>query len=238
MRQPEDVPTAAVVLFAGAVLATVGNALHPLFEAGVSVESFLEAVEGHGSWQLLHLTIAVGVVLLAAGIVTVCGDLADTAGSSLAALASTLGAVGASIFAIQIGGIDGVVMPRLAEAYASGENPEAVLAAATGMYALDLALLALVVTIYVGGLFLAFGLALTRADAFAPWVRWLATATGATGVVIGPMMFLNLADGFTFIAFRVIALGATVVAFAVATQQVRGTTGIPTTTAPPTTTTG
>lgn len=226
----------AAVLFAGAMLATVGNALHPFLETGVSVESFLETVEGHGSWQLLHLTIAVAVVLIAAGIAMVCRDLADTAGSSIAALLSTLGAVGATIFAIQIGGIDGVVMPQLAEAYASGENPEAVLATAAGLYALDLALLALVVTIYSGGLFLAVGLALARAHASATWVRWLATATGATGAVIGPMMFLNLADGFTFVAFRVVALAATVVAFAIAAQLVRGTTGILTITAPPTTT--
>ncbi len=214
---------APLVLFVGALLATVGNALHPFIDAAASVEEVLGTINEHGSWELLHLTIAVAVVLLAGGVVLVCRSLQDTAGASWATLASVFAIVGATIFAVQIGGIDGAVMPELAAALAAADDPSAVLTTAAALWAFDQALLGLVVTLYFGALFLAFGTALVKAGAFAAWMRWTSVAAGATGVVIGPLMVLGIADEVTFYAFRVVALAVTVVAFGLAAQLTRGT---------------
>lgn len=226
----------AGVIFVGAVLATIGNALHPFLEPDPTARVFLETVHGHGAWSLLHFTIMVAVVLLAAGIVVVCRSLAETAGGPFAGLASVFAVVGVTIFAIQIGGIDGVVAPRLAEMLVLAEDPDAVLVTAEAMLALDVALLGMVVAIYFGALFLAFGLALVRAGAFARWLRWVAVVSGAAGLVIGPMMVLGVANEVTFYAFRAVALAATVVAFGVAVQLYGGTSAIPARTAPSITT--
>lgn len=200
---------AAGLLLVGAVLAVIGNVLHPFVPADVTTREFLDEAGGSAIWVPLHLGIVVAIALLTAGLVVVLRGLRGTAGEGLATVTAVLAIAGGTVFAVQIGVLDGYVLPQLAEV--EPVTP-ALLAAATLATTIDGGMLALVVLGYFGAAFLTFGLAVRRAGAFDPWIRWTALGTGAAGVVIGVLMMGDVAGAFTFVAFRVVALGATVVA--------------------------
>lgn len=212
---PHDRFIAGVLLW-GAVLATAGNALHPFFAPGASLEEFLTTVGGSSIWAGLHLVIAIAIVLLTAGVVMAIRRFVGTPGEALARGASVMIVIGGTIFTMQIAALDGAVMPVLAEQLAAASDPAVVLALAEALEALDIALISLVVTLYFGAGFIALGLAAQRVGAFSSWIRGAAMATGAGGIIVGPLMFLRIADGVTFFAFRGVALLATIVAFGLA----------------------
>lgn len=211
------------VLLLGGVLAMVGNALHPFLDPhGGGAELVARAGET-SYWTALHLVVVVAVVLLTAGTVMLMRGFAGTAGEATGRLAAALAVVGGTIFAIQIGGLDGAVFPALADQLAGGADEASVLAVADAMQALDVALLAIVTTVYLGGVFVAAGLSFHRVDAFAPWMRWTAMVAGGAGVVIGVMMFLGVADVVAFYGFRAVALAVTVVTLGLGFELRRST---------------
>lgn len=204
------------VLLVGAVLATVGNALHPFIDPDATAEEFLAEAAASSSWVLLHLAIVVAIAALTVGIVVVARSFVGTPGELWGRAATVLAIIGGTVFAVQIGGLDGAVMPALADELAAGSDRAAVLATAGALQALDLALLALVVALYFGAMFVALGYGAQLAGVFSPWIRWTAMVAGSAGLVVGTMMYLGIADAVTFYAFRAIALATTVVAFGLA----------------------
>lgn len=196
----------STLLLSGAALALLGNALHPFFAADATASEVIEEAASSSLWVPLHLGLAIAIALLSVAVVLVARGFIGTAGETLGRVASAGALIGGTTFIVQIGAIDGYVFPALADQGAAGSE------AAAALWALDGGLLSLVVMGYFGATFLAFGLAMHRAEAFAPWIRWTAIASGAAGIVVGTMMFLDTGMTFALLAFRVVALGTTAVA--------------------------
>jgi hypothetical protein len=207
----------SAIILTGAVLATLGNAIHPFFAAGTSVESFLLTVSTTGAWRLIHLLIAVALALLAVGVVLFARLLGTGPGSSTGAAAAVLAVIGAVIFIVQIAAVDGTVLAVLADQHAAGGG-EAVLANAEVWLAFDLALLSLSVAVFLGATFVTLGWALRQAELCSPWIRWTAITGGAVGLLVGVLMFMGIAEAVTTYAFRVVAFAVTIAAIGLGVQ--------------------
>jgi hypothetical protein len=219
--------TTAGVLLVGAVLGIIGNALHPLVTPDMTVEEFLETADTSAVWAVDHVLLVASLTLLAVGVVLLSRWLRATRGAALATMAATFAVMGGTIAIMQIGALDLFLMSRLADAYASGENTETVLAIASASLWLDYGLLALWVGLLLGATFLALGLALQRAKVFAGWIRWTAIVAGAAGTALGIVMLFDVALVFAFYALRVIGLVDTIVAIAIGVQLYRGKVTLP-----------
>lgn len=202
-----DARVTSNLLVVGGVLAVLGNALHPFLPADATTAAFLREATTNPLWVPLHLAIAVSIGALAAGMVLVLRRLRATPAATLATSTAVLAVMGGGLFIFQIGVLDGYVLPQLG---AADQTPE-LLAAATAITTLDTGLLSLIVLLYFGVTFAAFGMALEQADTFARWVRWTATGGGTLGIVVGTLMLLDVAGAVTLVAFRVVALASTVV---------------------------
>lgn len=208
----------AGLLLTGAVLALVGNALHPFLDPDGGGAELVAAAGESSTWVGLHLLVVTAVVVLTVGTVMFARGYTGTAGESTARVAAVLATIGGTIFVVQLGGLDGAVMPALADQLAAGADEATVLALAETMAALDVALLSIVVTLYLGATFVALGLALLRTDTFAPWIRWTGIVAGGTGMVLGVLMYLDIANTLTFYGFRVVALAITIATFGLAVE--------------------
>lgn len=211
------------IFLAGALLAIAGNALHPFIPPGATPEEFLHTVHDSALWQPVHFALALSVGFIAAGVIMIAARLRDSAGAAYARLGVGLTVVGAPVFLLQLGAIDGALLPALAEQLAEGDAGAA--ATAQAVIAFDVAALSLAITALIGGAFLALGLAGLRAGVFAPWIRWTLVVGGAAGVIVGALLYLGLADVVTFYAFRLVALAVTIAGFGIGVQLWRGTDG-------------
>jgi hypothetical protein len=193
-----------LLLLVGAGLGILSNLLHPVFSPDVPLSEFLTTAAQRADWTAMHLALFVGLMSLTSGLVLVTVWLQGTRGAAWAVAGAVLAVVGLGISAVQIGVLDAIVVPQLKEL-----DPQA--GAVTELVALlDRALLAMTTFASWGLGTLAFGLALLRADTARPWVRWTFVGSGVAAAVVGLMMLLEVADAFTFVAFRVAALGETV----------------------------
>ncbi|MBW3659842.1 MAG: hypothetical protein KY457_14475 [Actinobacteria bacterium] len=222
------------VLLAGGVLAMVGNGLHPILDPDSGATQLVAIAGDTAYWSALHLVVVLAVVLLTAGTVLFARGFTGTAGESAAWLAAVLAVIGGSIFALQLGGLDGAVMTVLAEELAAGGDEAALTATASAMAALDVGLLGIVTIVYLGGTFVALGWAMHVTAISAPWIRWTALVAGGAGVVVGTLMYLRVADGVAFYGFRLVALAVTVAALGLAVELRRSEApaGVPTSAAP------
>lgn len=221
VAQHPDRRLAGNLILVGAVLAVIGNAAHPFLDPEAPATEVLATAADSGYWTVLHLGLAIAGVLLTCGVVLVTRMLAGTPADGTARVAAVLAVIGGTLFAVQIGGIDGTVFPVLGERVAGAADEAVLLPVAEAFQRFDIALLSLVVMVYFGATFVALGLAFRAVDVFAGWLDVTALVAGVAGVVVGAMMFLELMPTFTFYAFRVVALAVTVVAFGVAAALLR-----------------
>lgn len=206
----------AWLLLVGAGLGILSNLLHPVFSADVALSEFLATAANRADWTGMHLALAVGLMAITSGLVLVAVWLQGTPGAGWAVVGAVLAVLGLGLSAVQIGVLDAIVVPQLGEL-----DPQA--GAVTEVVALlDRMLLAMTIFASWGLGTLAFGLALRMADTALPWVRWTFLGSGGAAAVVGFMMLLEVADAFTFVAFRVAAVGETVGAIGLALWLRRG----------------
>lgn len=213
MEAAVDRRAVGTVLLAGAFLGIVGNALHPIFPPDVSDEAFLLGVASSPIWLVVHLLLAVAVVVSAIALRLLARLLADTPGGRWANVTAGLATITGTVFALQLAGIDGVVLPALADQLRAGGG-DLVLRTARAWIALDLALLSVSVIGYLGVTYLALGRALLQARAVTPWLAWAAVVVGTAGTINGVLMYLGLAEVISLYAFRVVGLAGTGVGLA------------------------
>ncbi|MPZ73675.1 MAG: hypothetical protein GEU74_10665 [Nitriliruptorales bacterium] len=210
-----------MLLGSGALLGVVGNVFHPVLDPGLSTQAFLDAVHAAPWWRALHLLITLSVVLLTAGLVLLARRLVSPPGGDAARVTAVLALIGGTLFVAVIGAVDGAAMSALADVSAGAPGQDVIVAAAAGLRAMDNGLLSLVVALFMGGTFVALGAALRAGTSFGAWLRWSSLVIGGAGIGTGTLMFLGVAAEFTNYTFRVVALGVTVVALALAIQVLR-----------------
>jgi hypothetical protein len=204
---------AVVLLAVGALLAAAGNAAHPYLAPGVTTEELLAVSASTGRWTLVHLALGIAAVCLAAGMALLDRRLEGTPGAAAGRVAVVFAVFGGVVLAVQVVGIDGTVIPALAEPVAAAPDDAALLAVAEALHSLDVALLGLAVALFIGATFLALGIALRQARLYPAWVAWTGITGGAAGIGIGTAMVLGVGEVITVVAFRVAALLVTLATF-------------------------
>lgn len=216
-------------ILVGAVLAALANGLHPFIASDATSLELLTEVTATSYWLPLHVSIGVSIVLLTGSLVVVLGQALAGSLAARARVAIALAILGGTIFTLQIVAVDGGAFVALAGALEAGNDPASVVAAAEAMRGFDVALLGIVVAVFFGATFVVGAKVLASLGRYASWIITVARIAGWSGLVIGIMMLFDVAGGFTFWAFRVVALLVTVVTFGLGVTHYRaGDISVPT----------
>lgn len=194
----------------GAVLAGVGNAVHPVTPRN-DPRGVAQVIAQSQYWTLIHMIILVGVILMLAGLVGIRHSIPD--GGPTAALtrlgmyAATIGtAVGLPLLIL-----DGVAAKQLADQWAAA--PQAWKPVALGLVStnetINFALGGLFNLSFAGVPFVLFGLAVARAGSYPPWLGWVAFGAGIFS--IGGGLFQSFTGTPTVISLILTIIGPTVV---------------------------
>lgn len=170
----------------GALLAGVGNLLHPATprddEVGVA-----RVISQSEHWTLVHVVIVVGVILMLGGLLGVRHSLVGRGSTdALTRLGMYAAAIGTTVGVILVV-LDGVAAKQLADQWAAA--PAATKPIALGLVSanetVNFALAGLFNLSFAGIPFLLFGLAVSRADTYPQWLGWVAAAAGAGSIGAG-----------------------------------------------------
>ena len=194
------------------------NALHPFFAGDDTIADVMTEAGSSALWLPVHIGVGLAVILLTVATVMVARHLRHTPGEPYANIAAILAIVGGTMFTVDVVAIDGFAFERLGAA----AGAEQFAPAAIAMGNIEAGVFALVVFVHFGLMFVAFGEALDKANAFAGWIRWTSTIAGITGIIVGLLLLLDTATEFAFLAFRVVALAVTAVAIGIGVALRKG----------------
>ena len=170
----------------GAVLAGVGNLLHPITPRD-DPPGVARVIADSDLWTPIHLVIVIGIILMPAGLLAVRHSIAQNgftdALTRLGMYAATIGATVGVITLI----LDGVAAKQLADQWATA--PEPAKAAALGLVSanetVNFALGGLFNLSFAGVPFILFGLAVARAGTYPRWLGWVAFYAGIGSILAG-----------------------------------------------------
>jgi hypothetical protein len=176
----------------GAVLAGVGNLLHPITPRD-DPPGVARVIADSDLWTPIHLVIVIGIILMPAGLLAVRHSIAQNgftdALTRLGMYAATIGATVGVITVI----LDGVAAKQLADQWAAA--PEPAKAAALGLVSanetVNFALGGLFNLSFAGVPYLLFGLAVARAGSYPRWLGWAAFSAGIGSVLAGLIQALT-----------------------------------------------
>lgn len=168
------------LLVSGGLLLVVGNAAHPL-DRNPTHLSRLELATGPG-WLLVHLTLALGFLLVTAGMLAVTRRLEARGEGTVTHVASAAALVGGVFLVAVFGALDGYAVAALADSHAS---PQTIEAAALAEESIDSGL-AGVGTLALFGLAIgATSLAMITSRVGRRWVASSGLVVGAISTVAG-----------------------------------------------------
>jgi hypothetical protein len=176
----------AVAAILGAVLAGIGNVLHPVTPRD-DPHGVAEVIAESDFWTLIHLVIVVGIILMPAGLLalrhSLPGNPFTDALTRLGMYAVTIGATVGVITLI----LDGVAAKQLADQWATADDTAkpAALALVTLNETINFALAGLFNLSFAGVPFVLFGLAVARAGTYPRWLGWVAFAAGIGSIFSG-----------------------------------------------------
>jgi Domain of unknown function (DUF4386) len=178
----------AVSAVLGAVLAIIGNVLHPRTPASGlgDPEAFLRLVAGSPIWVTAHVGLILGSLFFLGGLVALAHSLSAEGDSGLARLGLAGALVGSAMNFIVLA-LDGIAMKDAAESWinASGAEKDAALRAGAILYYLDFALFDVWVMIFFGMTFILYGLAVSASNAYPRWLGWIAVVGGVGAALVG-----------------------------------------------------
>lgn len=175
------------LLIVGAVMALVGNALHP-HTAGVDVSATLQAIAQNNAWVGIHLTIIVAILLIIGGLIGLTERLTGTPGGPLARLGVAAALLGGAVVTVSTA-MDGFVMKPLALSSAAGPAADAAtaLGVATAVKAVGFGIWSIGIIVFFGAAFACFGLAAIACRRFPAWFGWIAVV-GAFGSAVAGLL--------------------------------------------------
>jgi hypothetical protein len=171
----------------GALLAMVGNLLHPATPAaGDDAEGLARAIADSGSWVPGHLAILLGLVLMLGGLVAIAQSIQGGLPGALARLGQVAAVAGVTVGLVLLA-VDGVAAKHLAQAWATAPAGQqaAALHALLAEEAINFALGTLFYIQFAGVTFVLLGLAVAWSQAYPGWLGWVAVVAGAGSVVVG-----------------------------------------------------
>ena len=177
---------------AGALLAGVGNLLHPVTPRDDDV-GVAQVISQSDAWTGIHLIIIVGVLGMLAGLIGLRHTLPTTgfvgAMTRYGVAAALIGTVLGIITVI----LDGVAAKQLADAWATAPSEEQGIALriVAANETMNFALAGMFNATFAGLPFIAFGLAVALSQVFPRWLGWIAVAAGLGSVLAGLIQALT-----------------------------------------------
>jgi hypothetical protein len=193
----------------GAILAGVGNLLHPVTPENDPV-GVARVIAESDIWVPDHLAIVLGILLMLGGLVGVYHSIQSGLPGTLARFGLFVAVAGATIGLVLVI-LDGVAARQLAQEWASAAPDEK--ATALGLVHLNetinFALASLFNFIFAAATFILFGLAVALSDGYPRWLGWIVVGAGVASIGAG---LIQAAVGEPTTASRVLTiLGPTVI---------------------------
>ena len=175
------------LLIVGAVIGTIGNALHP-HSASPDPAATVQAIAQNGAWVAIHLAIIVAILLIIGGLVGLAEELRGSSAEPLARLGLAAALLGGAIVTVSTA-LDGFGRKALAVALAEAPAPEAATALRIAIAANDaqFGLWSIAMLVFFGVTFACFGGAIIASRRFPGWFGWIALV-GAGGSAIAALL--------------------------------------------------
>jgi hypothetical protein len=175
----------AMAGIAGALVAMVGNLLHPATPTG-NPEGVARTIADSGIWVADHLAIVIGLILMLGGLVAIYHSIRDGTAAALARL-GYISAIGGVTVGLILVTLDGIAAKQLAEAWAAAPPAEAATALrlVVAEETLNFALAALFNILFAGVTFILLGLAVAASRRHPRWLGWVAVVAGVGSVLVG-----------------------------------------------------
>ena len=169
----------------GALLAAVGNILHPVTPRD-DPEGVARVIADSDAWTLIHVVIIIGIICMLGGLVAVRHSLSGGIAEAMARLGMYAATIGVTI-GIATVVLDGVGAKQLADQWAAAPSPEraVLLSLVSTNETLNFALAGLFNLSFAGVPFILLGLATALSGAYPPWLGWVAAAAGIGSVAAG-----------------------------------------------------
>lgn len=175
----------SVCAIAGALLAAVGNILHPVTPRDDPV-GVARVIAESDAWTLIHEVIILGVILMFLGLIAIAASIGGGASGALAHLGVYAATVGTTLGLATVI-LDGVGAKQLADQWAAA--PESTKAAALSLVSmnetLNFALAGLFNLSFAGVPFILLGLAVALNGVYPRWLGWIAAFAGLGSVAAG-----------------------------------------------------
>jgi hypothetical protein len=175
----------SVCAIAGALLAAVGNILHPVTPRDDPV-GVARVIAESDAWTLIHEVIILGVILMFLGLIAIGASIGGGASGALARLGVYAATVGTTLGLATVI-LDGVGAKQLADQWAAA--PESTKAAALSLVSmnetLNFALAGLFNLSFAGVPFILLGLAVALNGVYPRWLGWIAAFAGLGSVAAG-----------------------------------------------------
>jgi hypothetical protein len=184
----------------GALLAMVGNLLHPATPSG-DPQGVARTIAQSERWVLVHLVIVVGLIIMLGGLVAICRSIEGGVAGALAQLGYVAAVSGVTVGVVLVI-VDGVAAKHLADAWEAAPPEEAAaLQVVVAEEAINFALAALFNLLFAGVTFILLGLAVALSGEYPGWLGWVAVVAGVGSVPVGLVQaYTGESIGFTRIA--------------------------------------
>jgi len=169
----------------GALLAMVGNLLHPATPIG-DPEGVARTIAHSESWVPVHLVIVVGLTLMLGALVALSRSIEGGVPGALAQLGSVAAVAGVTV-GVALVIVDGVAAKHLADAWeaAPPEEAAAAMRVVLAEEAINFALAALFNILFAGVTFILLGLAVAWSGEYPRWLGWVVVVAGVGCVPVG-----------------------------------------------------
>ena len=168
----------------GALLAMVGNLLHPATPIG-DPEGVARTIAQSENWVLIHLVIVVGLIFMLGGLVAISRSIEGGVAGALARLGSVAAVAGVTVGVVLVI-VDGVAAKHLADAWEAAPPDEAAaLRVVLAEEAINFALAALFNILFAGVTFILLGLAVAWSGEYPRWLGWVVVVAGVGCVPVG-----------------------------------------------------
>jgi hypothetical protein len=169
----------------GAVLAGVGNLVHPVTPEHDPV-GVARVIADSEIWVPVHLAIVAGIVLMLGGLVAVYHSIREGIAGALARFGLFAAVAGVTIGLVLVI-LDGVAAPQLAQEWAAA--PPGDQAVALGLVhaneTINFALASLFNLVFAGVTFILFGLAVAVSHVYPRWLGWVVLVAGVGSIGAG-----------------------------------------------------
>jgi hypothetical protein len=190
----------------GAILAMIGNGLHP-HTTNPTLESVLTLIATRADWVAIHLIIILSIFCILGGLFGVYRSLHLEPAAEWAQLGFAVAVAGSTMVAVNFAS-DGFAMKNVATLWANSNPSEqaAMLPAAQVLYQANLGFYTVWIFLFLGIPFVLYGLALLQSVSYPRWMGWLGFVSGMGSTVVGIAQYLGGETTFLtnmFVAFSV-----------------------------------